>query len=245
MFDEAELARMSPEQRARLARILAGLDAPGTLAGRALERRQRLMVAATVTCALILAAWIGVLAVTLPPYYRSGGWRAAWVGFDLGLLLVFLATAWAIWRRRQILIVCLIVLATLLSCDAWFDTMLDFRTRGFVISLLSALLVELPLAGVALIGARRLLRVTVRRMESLEGACGPVPPFWRVPLFGNESTGYRHVLPRAVRDVAWPADSRMEQDAAGPGEAAGPSGGAGRSPSEEHPGRSAEPGRSG
>ena len=118
---------------------------------------------------LVLAVWIGVLEVKLPRHYRAGGWRAAWVGFDVGLLMVFAATAWAAWRRRQILIVCLMVLATLLCCDAWFDTTLDWGTRGFTLSLLSALLVELPLAVVALIGARRLLRLTVGRLEVLGG----------------------------------------------------------------------------
>jgi hypothetical protein len=143
---------------------------------------------------LVLAIWIGILEVTLPRHYRAGGWRAAWVGFDIGLLLVFAATAWAAWRRRQILIVCLIVLATLLCCDAWFDTTLDWGTRGFTLSLLSALLVELPLAVLALIGARRLLRLTIGRLELLEGSSGPVPAFWQVPLFGDYPGSYRTLL---------------------------------------------------
>jgi hypothetical protein len=119
------------------------------------------------------------------------------VGFDAGLLLVFAATTWAAWRRRQILIGCLLVLATLLCCDAWFDTTLDWGTPGFMVSLLSALLVELPVAAVALIGARRLLRLTVGRLELLAGDPGPVPPFWRVPLFGDETLSYRHLLRRS------------------------------------------------
>jgi hypothetical protein len=40
-----------------------------------------------VMCCVVLAAWIAVLALTLPRYYRSGGWRGAWLGFD-GALLV-------------------------------------------------------------------------------------------------------------------------------------------------------------
>src|SRR5215472_12326604 len=133
--------------------------------------------------------------------YRAGGWRAAWVGFDTALLLVFAATAWAAWRRRQILIVCLMVLATLLVCDAWFDTTLDWGTKGFTLSLLSALLLELPLAVVALIGARRLLRLTIGRLEVLAGTAGPVPSFWRVPLFGDYPGSYRTLL-RKSPDLA-------------------------------------------
>jgi hypothetical protein len=40
----------------------------------------------------------------------------------------------------------------LLCCDAWFDVVLDSHTRGFEVSLLSALLVELPLAVLAIAG---------------------------------------------------------------------------------------------
>jgi hypothetical protein len=188
MLDEAELARMSLPERARLARILAAMDSPPPLRLPAAWRR-RLLIAATLACALTLAAWIGVLVVTLPPHYRAGGWSAAWVGYDVVLFLGFAATAWAAWRRRQVLILCLVVLATLLVCDAWFDITLDFATRGFAFSVLLAVLVELPLAVVALIGARRLLRLTFSRLDALQGDYGPVPPFWKVPLFGDYSAG--------------------------------------------------------
>ncbi len=214
MYDEAELRRMSRDERARLARALATLDAPRPLSDAGIQRRRRLLIVAAVVCALVLAAWTGVLTVTLPRYYRAGGWRAAWVGFDIGLLAVFLATAWSAWRRRQMLILCLIVLAALLCCDAWFDTTLDWGTSGFMVSLLSALLVELPLAAVALVGARRLLRLTIGRLEALEGEPGPVPPFWRVPLFGDESITYHDLLPQSRRDLC---------EEVAPGEAAGES----------------------
>jgi len=199
MYDEAELRQMSREERARLARALAALDAPRPLSDPRTQLRRRLLIAAAIACATVLAAWIGVLAVSLPPHYRAGGWQAAWLGFDIGLLAVFLATAWAAWRRRQILILCLIVLATLLTCDAWFDTTLDWGTRGFAVSLLSALLVELPLAVLAMTGARRLLRLTIGRLEALSGTPGPVPAFWRVPLFGDDSITYQDLLPRQAQ----------------------------------------------
>jgi hypothetical protein len=199
MLDEAELARTSPHDRARLARILATMDGPRPVHPPVTWRR-RLFIVATLVCALTLAVWIGVLAVTLPLHYRTHAWSAAWVGFDVVLFLVFAATAWAAWRRRQVLILCLVVLATLLVCDAWFDTTLDYATGGFTFSLLLALLIELPLAAMALIGARRLLRLTFRRLDALKGDSGPVPPFWKVPLFGDYSAGdgYRDVF-RQVR----------------------------------------------
>jgi hypothetical protein len=206
VLDEADLTRMSHEERAALARALAELEGPRLvaplLAGPVLtgggrgQWRRRLLIGATLGCAVGLAIWIGVLAVTLPLRYRAGGWSAAWVGFDIVLLFVFTATAWAAWRRRQMLILCLVVLATLLICDAWFDITLDYATGEFTFSLLLALAVELPLAVLALIGARRLLRLTLGRMEALEGNTGPVPPFWKVPMFTDETagSGYRDVF---------------------------------------------------
>jgi hypothetical protein len=183
VIDEAELRRMTENERARLMRLLVAMDmASLTTAGSA--RRRRLFLLGTIVCCLVLAAWIGVLAVTLPAYYRAGAWRGAWVGFDVAELIAFGVTAWAAWRGRQILIISLVVLATLLLADAWFDVTLDVRTSGFMASLLSALLVEIPLAAIAIMGARRLLRITIARVRVHEGLSGPVPPLWRIPLFG-------------------------------------------------------------
>jgi len=185
VFDEDELRRMSPKERAKLMQVLAVLDMP-RLAPPGNPRRRKLFLLGTIVCCVALAAWIGVLAVTLPRYYRAGGWRGAWVGFDLAELVAFAATAWAAWRGRQVLIMCLIVLATLLLCDAWFDVTLDVRTSGFLVSLLSALLIEIPLAVIAILAARRLLRLAIARIRSREGLAGPVPSLWRIPLFAPD-----------------------------------------------------------
>jgi len=210
----AELKRAGQPGPARLTRAVMAM------AGTRSSWRRRLLIAAALACAAWLAAWIGVLAVTLPWRYRAGGWSAAWVGFDGVLFLAFAATAWAAWRRRQILILCLVVLAILLCCDAWFDTTLDWGTPGFIDSLALALVVELPLAVLAMIGARRLLRLTFSRLHALKGDSGPVPPLWKVPLFGDYSAGhgYRDLFhpPHADPDGAGPdpADQvAQEQDA--------------------------------
>src|SRR5262249_50613733 len=179
VFDDSDLQRMTPEERARIARVLAGLNAQSLASTPLSQRRRRLLIAACLAGVLLLSVWIGVLEVKLPRDYRAGGWRAAWVGFDIGLLLVFAATAWAAWRRRQVLLVCVSGVAALLCCGVGFDITLDWGTGGFMVSVLSAALVELPLAVVALIGARRLLRLTIGRLELLAGSPGPVPSFWQ------------------------------------------------------------------
>jgi hypothetical protein len=186
MFDQEQLRSMSPRERRSLLRALVALDRPGPVSPQAAggSRRRATVLAIVVGCCVVLAIWIGVLAVTLPRYYRAGGWRGAWVGFDVGLLLAFAATGWAAWRRRQILIVCLVVLATLLCCDAWFDVVLDAHTAGFEVSLLSAALIELPLAALAILRARWLLRMTIALVGRYQGRAGPPPPLRQMPLFG-------------------------------------------------------------
>jgi hypothetical protein len=184
MFDEDDLRRMSPQERQRLRQALAELDAPDPTSRKASNRRRAILLVAVILCCVVLAAWIGVLAATLPRYYRTGGWRGAWVGFDIGLLLAFAATGWCALRRRQILILCLVVLATLLCCDAWFDVVLDARTSGFALSLASALVIELPLAAVAILGARRLLRITNAVLQRYRGQSGPVPRLRDITLVG-------------------------------------------------------------
>jgi hypothetical protein len=185
VLDHEALRNMSPQERLRLRQALAALDSPDPVSGGG-EQRRKLFLAGVVICCVVLVVWIVVLAVTLPRYYRAGSWRGAWVGFDVGLLAAFAVTGWAAWRRRQLLIISLVVLATLLCCDAWFDVVLDARTKGFELSLLSALVIELPLAAVAVLTTRRLLRSTYSVMLRTRGYCGPLPGLRQIPLIGMD-----------------------------------------------------------
>jgi hypothetical protein len=185
MIDEQELRRMTPQQRQELMCTLAAMDPAGSLPGSTGRRRRAIILVVIIVCCVVLASWTGLLAATLPRYYRTGGWRGAWVGFDVALLVTFVATGWASYRRRQVLIICLVVLATLLCCDAWFDVVLDARTKGFEFSLLSALLVELPLAALAIAGARRLLRMTSGVLLRYQGHVGPLPRLREMRLVGT------------------------------------------------------------
>jgi hypothetical protein len=166
---------MSTDERRQLARILAELDGPGQdgqpddpgarpnpyLTQPKLRRQRRLALLVAAVCCVILAGWIVVLAATLPRHFDAHHWRAVWVNFDVFLFAAFLATAWAIWRERQVLILLLAAIGTMLCCDAWFDVGTSLATTGLWISLLTAVFAELPLAFLAFVGARRLLRATV------------------------------------------------------------------------------------
>lgn len=186
MIDEAELRRMSPQERARLLRAISAIDEPHLLDDPRLVRWRRLAVRVIAVACVFLAGWTGLLAVTLPARYTAAEWRPAWVGFDAALFAAFAVTGWALWQRRQVVIACLIVTATLLCCDAWFDCVLDWGTSGFWLSLASALLAELPVAAVLVLRARWLMRMTMRMVMAHTGHIGPVPPLWRIPLFDTE-----------------------------------------------------------
>src|SRR5579862_3192189 len=174
---------MSPTERRQLARLLAELDGhahgerpdgdrldPGPdpdalanpyLTDPKLRRQRRLALLVSAACCVVLAGWIVVIAATLPRHFNAHHWRAVWVNFDVFLFAAFAATAWAIWRERQVLILLLVGIGTMLCCDAWFDVGTSLATTGLWISLLTAVFAELPLAILAFVGARRLLRATI------------------------------------------------------------------------------------
>ncbi len=126
-----------------------------------LRRERRLALLVSAACCVVLAGWIVLLAATLPHHFSAHHWRTVWVNFDIFLFAAFAATAWAIWRERQVLILLLMLIGTMLCCDAWFDVGTSLATSGLAISLLTAVFAELPLAFLAFAGARRLLRATV------------------------------------------------------------------------------------
>jgi hypothetical protein len=199
VITEAELRRLTPDERRQLARTLAAIDRPHPLIDFRRRRRRRFGLLFMTACCLGLAAWIAVLIMTLPGRYTSHDWPAAWIGLDIAELAGFAATAWAAWNQRQILIFFMIITGTLLVCDAWFDLALDYGSRDFTTSLVSALVAELPLALLLFTSARRLVRFTIQTMMQLSGVAGHVPPLWRIPLFAD---GLEEALPARFRPRA-------------------------------------------
>jgi chromate transporter len=114
-----------------------------------------------------LAGWTAYLALHLPGRYSAEHWDLAWVGFDTGLIIVLGYTAWAAWFRRQILVATALVAATLLVCDAWFDVVMSFGGRDQWVTVATALLVELPLAGFFVWLARRIMLRTVTAFRAM------------------------------------------------------------------------------
>lgn len=110
--------------------------------------RERLLILLTAT-AIAELLWVIYLGWTLPRHYVANHWEVAWVGLDVAEIGMLLATAWAAWRQRAVVILFSIVLATLLIVDAWFD--ITTARRGDLLQgALLAVFVEIPLAALLL-----------------------------------------------------------------------------------------------
>jgi hypothetical protein len=107
-------------------------------------------------CALILIPWTLFLFVALPPRYVANHWQLAWGGFDIGLGLALAATAVMVARRSPFAEVAATITGTLLCCDAWFDVLTSRGVSDIAQAAGSAVLVELPLAGLCFWMARNL-----------------------------------------------------------------------------------------
>jgi hypothetical protein len=192
VIKESDLREMSPADRRQLARTLALIDCADPMLGLYISRRRRVGVVFSIIACAALAAWIIVLALTLHRSFHTHYWRGAWVGFDIFEFIGFAATGWALWRGRQIAIAFLIITATLLCCDAWFDVILDSGTRAIWGSLASAVFIELPLAFLMFNAARRLIRVSGLAAVRGAGTLGYSAderrqlPIWKIPLAGVE-----------------------------------------------------------
>lgn len=183
MVTPEEVQALSREERAALLRALITADDADPLKEPRNRRRRGLAIVGLVACCLWLVPWTVVLAFTLPQHFTAGQWAVAWIGFDVGLTLAIGATAFALWKRLQIAIFGQLVSGTLLVCDAWFDVWLSWGSGEFVLSLLTALLGELPLAALFFLGARQLVMLTVHSLWIREGRDGPEPRLWQVRLF--------------------------------------------------------------
>src|ERR687887_1170933 len=139
--------------------------------------------------ALLLVPWVVVLVAALPSAHRSAHWDIAWAGFDIALALLLVAVALAAWRRSPWLEGAATAAATLLFVDAWFDILTSSTPAELVVSLVEAVFVELPLAILCLVLARRaerrLLRLTAQAADSRPTRLRLVPGHRTSPQASN------------------------------------------------------------
>nr|BFE57056.1 hypothetical protein GCM10020063_015820 [Dactylosporangium thailandense] len=197
MIADADLQSMTAAERADLARRLARLQP--RLARRsvaATERARRRFVIVIGVASVLMIPWVIALGLRLPPQYLAGNWDLTWVGFDVALMVALGFTAWAALRRRQVVVLAALVSGTLLACDAWFDIMTASGPDRWI-SLATALLVELPLAGWLFFVSHHLVRLSMRRLMVLSGQ-SPEVSLLKLPALGVPSHRQRHPEPQAT-----------------------------------------------
>jgi hypothetical protein len=111
--------------------------------------------------------WTVYLAVTLPEDIRTRNYRIAWVGFDIGLVLLLLLTAILAYRGQRHMVMTATATATALVIDAWFDVVTSPAGDDLMVAVATALLGELPLTVLCLWIALQVDRVIARRLSQL------------------------------------------------------------------------------
>ena len=174
---DEEIAAMTPAERRELILRLAPRP-DGLPSRRTIERIRKWRIRLILVCVAVLVPWTAYLAVTLPERYIARHWAATWVGFDLLLLTMLVLTLIGGWKRKQFLLPAAFASGVLLVCDAWIDVMTSQGGDDLTQALLTALLVELPLAFVLIVGPLRLLRILAIR----HGMIHPEARIWTMPI---------------------------------------------------------------
>lgn len=129
-------------------------EAPPVPAPPVLRRAPRWAAPVFCVLAAALVPWTLWLAVSLPTRHLSSHYDVAWSGFDIALAASLLATGVGVFRHAVWTQGVAASAATLLVCDAWFDVTLSADGSEQSIALVTAVLIELPLAVACLFVAR-------------------------------------------------------------------------------------------
>jgi hypothetical protein len=174
---DEQIAALTSDQRRELIWRLAR-PAAEVLPRRYDKRRvRRNRVALLTVSAAFLVPWSVYLGMSLPNRYVATNWTLTWVGFDGILVVLFAGTAVLGLLRRELVTLTAFASGVLLLCDAWFDVT-TANTHDRPLSILTALVIEVPIAAALISSALRLVRVTARRVYAI----GSADPLWRSPL---------------------------------------------------------------
>lgn len=177
ILTDAQIAALTPQQRreliTRLEQPLGDVIDPDFLA-----RVRRVRLSLMIGGAMAMVPWLGYLSVTLPENYVAHNWPITWIGFDVLVVGFMLTTAALGYLRRQLLVLAAFTTGVLLICDAWFDLM-TAGPKDIWLSVITAVLVEVPLAIFMITSAVRIMRLTMMRLWLLH----PGMRLWDLPLF--------------------------------------------------------------
>lgn len=108
----------------------------------------RRMPAALLTVAILLSIWVIELGAVLQGQARVRNWGSTWVGLDLMEITGLVVTAVLLHRRSVYVSPAAAATATLFGLDAWFDVLTATAGADWYEALASAVLAEIPMAGV-------------------------------------------------------------------------------------------------
>jgi hypothetical protein len=134
---------------------------------RSITLRQFVMIAFGAV-AFFLLPWTAFLSLSLSSRHAATHWDLAWTGFDIGLAVLFGATAVAAYRRSPWVGAFAASLGTLLLVDAWFDIVLESHADERRNSIMLAVLAEVPMAVACFWIAYRTERFLSRVVEEAE-----------------------------------------------------------------------------
>jgi DMSO reductase anchor subunit len=103
------------------------------------------------------------LSSSLKEIALANHWRTVWVGLDIAEAVVFLLTAWFLFRRSILVVVTASMAAAMLWLDAWFDVLTSVRQTDIDTATYLAVFIEVPLGFFCLYVALRSLGVFARR----------------------------------------------------------------------------------
>ena len=123
--------------------------------------------------------WIVYLGFELPEQNLSRHWNLTWVGFDCALFFALARTGWLAWKGHRQMELPAIAAGTLLLVDAWFDITSAGTSSDLIQAIVSAAVLEIPMALVAFWIAAHVETVCAqaeRRLRSAHDAAAPPPP---------------------------------------------------------------------
>ncbi|GFG63660.1 hypothetical protein MKUB_11500 [Mycobacterium kubicae] len=175
ILTDLQIAAMTPAQRRdliiRLELPVEELEDP-----QALDRMRKIRLSLIVGGCIVMIPWIGYLATTLPQKYVAHNWPVTWIGFDILLMCFMAATAIFGYLRRLLLLLTGFTTGVLLICDAWFDLMTAGPEDAWL-SVITAMLIQVPMAFLLIGGALRVLRLSQARV-----LVDPDRRLWQLPL---------------------------------------------------------------
>ena len=142
----------------------------------------RMQSALLIIASISLFGWIFYLLKVLPTSYHAANWNIAWVGYDIGMSTTWLATSWALWKKRQAAIPGAMISATFLIIDAWFDVVTSNPGLDFKLALSLAIFLELPTAFLLFRFSRKAVRRSIQNAHNVAGIEIVSVSLWKTPL---------------------------------------------------------------